>query len=195
MDNWSLQWDHHHHQLPELVGGQHPRSILSLRLRAILARVSAVSGGPADGTGVVSEDGAGDLPVVRPERVRAVDLPSLAVLLAEAAVICGAPAATGVREAADGARLCGALRLDDAPRRRGFLLRLLGVDLPPVAQPLQECAQVHVVVPHVKAVLAEDVRALDIHSCLHRGHFWNTNFDQFQVSLESFKFKYFQNKT
>lgn len=177
----SLQWDQH--QSPELVGGQHPRSFLSPRLRAVLARVCAVSSGSADGTGVVSEDGTGDLPVARPERVRAVDPLGFPVLLAEAAVFCGAPAAAGVREAADRVGLCGALRPDDAQLGRWLLLGLLGV-----AQPLrtEERAQVHVVVPHVEAV---EVCAPGIYCFLHRGHFWKNNLDQFVSNLKTFKIK------
>lgn len=156
-----------HQRLPELGPRQHPRSVQPLR--TVPARVSVVPCGPADWTHVAPQDGTQHFPVVGSQRVWAVHPCRLPVLSAEAALVRGGPGGAAVRQAAG----CAAL-LRNAPLRCGLLLWLPGtsvVHLTPVTHPLQQPAQVHVVLPHIEAVSVVEDRALDRDSSFHCGHF------------------------
>lgn len=166
--------------LPEPGAWQLPRRVLPLRLRAVAACVSLVPGGPADGAGVVPEDGADDFPVVRLKLVWPVHPCRLAVLLAEAAEVWRGPAGAAVRQAAHWVGPHRALAvlppggLDVAPRSGcgsgccspGSLGVSSGVPLTQIAQLLHDSAKVHVVMPHVKVVPVGQEGTLDsLHCC------------------------------
>lgn len=166
---------------PEPGPWQLPHSLLSLRLRAVPACVRVVPGGCTDGAGVFPEDRADDCPVGWLQFVGPVHPCRLPVLPAETAEVWGSPAAAGVRQAADWTGLCGVLAvlpprgLDVAPRTRcccSLGARVSMVPLSPVTQPLQKCAQVHVVMPHVEAISVREEGALEPDLSLHSCNFW-----------------------
>lgn len=182
--------------LPEL--GPWCLASLPICLGTVPASVRVVPGGCTDGAGVVPEDGASYFPVVRLQLVWAVHPCSLSVLPAEATKVRGSPAAAGVRQAADWTGLRRVVvavvlileGLDVAPRSLSSSssscycwcwcwccccwwplgTRVCALRAAPFAEPLQQCAQVHVVVPHVKALSVGEEATLD--SSLHWCHFW-----------------------
>lgn len=151
--------------LPEL----RPRQLavgLAPHHRAVPACVRIVSGGTADGADVVPEDRADHSGIGRFQRVWTVNPRRLPVLLAEAAEVRvrWGPTAAGVRHAADRWRVRGdpahlpAIDVSVAAwSPRGVLwcccasLGGIMVLWSPVMEPLQQRAQVHVVMPHVES--------------------------------------------
>lgn len=168
-------------QLPYSKPGpwQFPLNLLMLNLRAVPSCVCMVPSGCTDGASVVPENRAHDFPVVCLQLVGPVHPCRFPILPAEATKVWWSPAAVGVQQAAD-RRLCRAVAvlplsgLDVAPGTccccpgtHASLIALL-----PVTQPLQQCAQVHVVMPHIKPIAIREEKALDIDVSLHSCQFW-----------------------
>lgn len=167
-------------QLPYSKPGpwQFPLSLLMLNLRAVPSCVCMVPGGCTDGASVVPEDRADHFPIVSLQLVGQVHLRWFPILPAEATKVWWS-LAVGVQQAAD-RRLCRAVAvlplrgLDVAP---GTCCCCPGVHaslivLLPVTQPLQQCAQVHIVMPHIEPISVREERALDIDVSLHSCQFW-----------------------